>query len=438
MQRMLSLEQTPPLGVPLRFFLTAPLFAVAAGLLLLVLGPDALLSRWTPALLALTHLLTLGFLGLIMLGALMQILPVVAGVEIAYPEVTARFSHALITIGAVSLSGGFLSGERWLFQLALATLGLGLFAFLTSCWLGIRGSESNNVTLRAVRLALLSLLITAALGIAMLFSYAANIQRLPLPLTDLHVMWGLGGWIGLLVIAVAYQVVPMFQMTAVYPAVLTRWLAPVIFSALTGVALLMIFFDGVYPLSTVLQVLAAIAYLVFGITSLTLLYRRKRAQREASTLFWYLALASLAACAALYLASLALPAMRQSPSFPLIIGTLFLAGFAFSVTNGMLYKILPFLSWYHLQSRITDRSRKAPNIKQFIPEGLARRQFDGHLLSLVLLLAACLWPEIFTRLAALAFTLSSALLLKNLLGAVQVYRRHETALAETKPAPVPD
>ena len=31
----LSLDQAPPIGVPLRFFITAPLFAVAAALLLL-------------------------------------------------------------------------------------------------------------------------------------------------------------------------------------------------------------------------------------------------------------------------------------------------------------------------------------------------------------------------------------------------------------------
>lgn len=428
MQRLLSLEQTPPLGVPLRFFLTAPLFAVAAGLVLLIQGPDALLSRWTPTLLALTHLLTLGFLGLIMLGALMQILPVVAGVEIAYPALTAKSAHALLTAGAMALAGGFLSGERWLFQLALPALVIGFAVFLIACWLGIRTSDSDNVTLKAVRLSLWSLLFALAAGLLMLLSYASEVPRPALPLTDLHVMWGLGGWIGLLVVAVAYQVVPMFQMTALYPALLTKRLALAIFLALAGAALIMVFLGGAHLAPRVFQAGAAAGYLVFGMASLGLLYRRKRAQREATTLFWYLALISLAICALLFLASFAVPSLQEKQPYTLMLGMLFIVGFAFSVTNGMLYKILPFLSWYHLQNCLTDRSKRAPNIKQFIPEARARRQFACHVLALILLLAACWRPEMFTHPAALVFILSSVLFSLNLLDAVRLYQRQRQLL----------
>jgi len=77
-QAGLSFEQAPPFALPLRFFLTAPLFLLAAAGLI-VWAPEALASRWTPQALALTHALTLGFLAMVMLGALMQMLPVVAG-----------------------------------------------------------------------------------------------------------------------------------------------------------------------------------------------------------------------------------------------------------------------------------------------------------------------------------------------------------------------
>jgi hypothetical protein len=62
----LSLDQAPPIGVPMRFFLTTPLFAIAAFALLLWQDPDLLFSRWNPALLGATHLLTLGYMGLLM------------------------------------------------------------------------------------------------------------------------------------------------------------------------------------------------------------------------------------------------------------------------------------------------------------------------------------------------------------------------------------
>ena len=62
MQALLAFEQGPPVAVPARFFLTAPLYLVLAGVLLAFEGQAVFASRWTPAALALTHLLTLGFM----------------------------------------------------------------------------------------------------------------------------------------------------------------------------------------------------------------------------------------------------------------------------------------------------------------------------------------------------------------------------------------
>ena len=75
----LSFEQAPPVSVPYRFFLTAPLFGVAAGLLLVWLGESAVASRWSGGALALTHLLAVGFMLQAMTGAVMQFVPVAAG-----------------------------------------------------------------------------------------------------------------------------------------------------------------------------------------------------------------------------------------------------------------------------------------------------------------------------------------------------------------------
>ena len=73
-----SYDATPPISAPLRFFLTAPVFGLLLGVLLLGIDPDALLSRWSWPVLAGTHLLTLGMLAPVMVGALIQMLPVVA------------------------------------------------------------------------------------------------------------------------------------------------------------------------------------------------------------------------------------------------------------------------------------------------------------------------------------------------------------------------
>lgn len=59
-------------------------------------------------------------------------------------------------------------------------------------------------------MALFGLLTVVALGILLALAMARG-WALPLPeLTDLHAGWGLAGWAGILLAAVAYVVVPMF------------------------------------------------------------------------------------------------------------------------------------------------------------------------------------------------------------------------------------
>ena len=128
MQALLSYDQSPPLAAPFRFFLTAPWCAALAGVLLIVFGEEALLMRWTPAALALTHAITAGFMLQAMLGALIQILPVVVGVNLASPLALARRVHATCILGLLALSAAFLTFEPWVFRIAAA---LFAFAYLT-------------------------------------------------------------------------------------------------------------------------------------------------------------------------------------------------------------------------------------------------------------------------------------------------------------------
>jgi hypothetical protein len=428
MQRVLSFEQTPPLSVPLRFFLSAPLFSLAAALVLLWHGDAGLSSRWNPATLALTHLLTLGFLGLCMIGATLQILPVIAGVEVPRPRPTANCVHLLLSIGAAMLAAGFVMMERWLFLGALMLLGSAFLVFLGACWLGLRGVESENATLDAVRLALLSLAGTLVLGMtlgsAFIWPVALPIQKL----TDLHASWGLAGWVGLLVVAVAYQVVPMFQATEIYPRILTRWLARSVFAVLGLASLSTLLLPPEALMHRAASVAAALLYIAFGLVTWHRIRHRKRPKPEPTSFFWYAGLASLIAANLLFGLAQFLPMIKAHAAYPLCLGVLFIVGFAYSVVNGMLYKIVPFLIWYHLQDKLINTGRKAPNVRQVIPETAARGQFIAHAAALLLLLAAALWPAQLARAAALGFMASSFWLWLNLLRAARFYR---TSLADS-------
>lgn len=112
------------------------------------------------------------------------------------------------------------------------------------------------------------------------------------------------------------------------------------------------------------------------------------------------------------------------------------SGVALSVINGMLYKIVPFLCWFHLQNRqmaLMSMTVRVPHMKEFVTDRSAKRQFHLHLSGLVFTLAAAVAPIWFLRPAALLFILSNSLLLLNLAAAVQKYRATFKLL--TPPAP---
>jgi hypothetical protein len=423
MQRILSFEQTPPFSVPLRFFLTAPVFAIVAGGLLLWHGPQALVSRWSPITLALTHLLTLGFLTMSMIGALLQLLPVVAGVDVPRVRLTAGVVHVLLALGTAALAAAFLSSAATMFQIALGALLMAFAWLLGACWYGLRRVESGSATLTAMRLSLLALGLAAGLGLAAASAFAWRLALPVMQLVDLHAAWGLLGWVGLLIIGVAYQVVPMFQVTPMYPRRFAQGLAVGLFLLLCGwTATMSILPNTRYWPSTAPAILVGAGYAAFSITTLYLLWRRKRPKPEATTLFWFVGLISILGCVGLWLAAQLLPRVAAAPSYPLALGTLFIIGFGYSVINGMLYKIVPFLVWYHLQNQLAGGCKKAPNVKQIVPDRVAERQFYAHLAALVLLVAAAVWPNQFARPAAAAFIVSSCWLSLNLLNAARIYR----------------
>lgn len=431
MRRALSFDNAPALSVPLRFFLNAPVFALLAGVLLLWAGPQALESRWTPYTLALTHLLTLGILASVMVGALMQILPVATGIGVLAPRLTSCLVHALLTLGTLTLAAAFLLSYPLLFKLALYML-VSAFAWLLIAWAGafwrhrkLVAKDTREILL-ATRLALVSLLATVVLGglLAAGFTWA-----LPLPmtlLTNVHATWGLAGWVGLLVMGISYQVIPIFQATELYPRLITRWLASLIFILLVLWTAGALQYPGIdHAVTRTIVMLLLAAYAVFACATFYLLWTRKRPKADATTLFWRMAMVSLAGCAPVWLLQLATGA-----DYSVLLGVLFIAGFAWSAVNGMLYKILPFLLWYHSQKDLAIALRIVPKVKNIIPDAMASKQFWAHLPALLFLAAASLWPTLFTHVAAAAFTVSAAWLGWNMMNALGLYLRARKEIAQ--------
>ena len=416
----LSYEQAPPFDVPLRFFLTAPWFLLLAAALVLWQGPAIFSSRWLPATLALTHLLTLGFMAQIMLGALLQILPVVVGVVVPRPRLMAALIHIPLTLGALALPIAFLSGRPLWFHPALGLLGLSFGVALIAIHLALWRAPVVSGTVIALRCALGALLVTVGLGLSLGCYFGWGLNLPVIALTHVHAAWGLVGWTALLVAGVAYQVVPMFQITPPYPSWFVRGFAPLMAALLVAWSAFVL--GGRTIAATLTSAALAVGLAVLAGTTLYLLTRRRRKIGDATLGYWRISMASLLAGALLWLATLLVPALASAPQVELLLGILLIFGFAVAVINGMAYKIVPFLAWFHLQAQLFRRA-KVPNMKQLLPEARIRRQWWVYSATLLLLLAAAVHPSLFTYPAALALGITGAWLGVNLWGVWRMYRR---------------
>ncbi|NOZ52910.1 MAG: hypothetical protein GXP08_07160 [Gammaproteobacteria bacterium] len=427
----LSLTQAPPISVPLRFFFTAPFFGILAALVQINAGPDAV-SQWTPTTLAITHLLTLGYISMVMIGAMSQILPVVAGSPLPRPLLVSSVVHTLLTLGVLALASGLLFGRGEAVLIAMFLLGAGLTVFIGAAAYSLILANADNATVSGMRVAIVALAITVVFGLRVA---AEHVLHLDLPIakswTHAHLTWGFIGWVGILVISVAYEVVPMFQMTPKYPQWMQRWMTKMILVGLlfwTSVYLLAIIDSTIWNILTLLlSFYLAIGLSVFAGVTLYLQSQRQRRIADLTLKFWRLAMVSLLLCTSLWVVGQFWPSLGNWRNIGYLNGMLFIFGFAVSVIIGMLYKIIPFLVWLHLQRQNTRRI-KLPNMKEIIPEQRIRWHFVLHLMLLPLLAGVAIKPVWFVYPAATLFGISSLLLLFNIFTALRIYQGYYTSM----------
>jgi hypothetical protein len=427
-QAGLDFQQAPPISVPFRFFLTAPVFALLSAAVMLWQGADLFASRWSPATLAAVHLLTLGTMTMVMTGAMIQILPVLVGTPVPKPRLVAAIVHSALLVGTLLFAGGFLFAQPLLLKIAITVLGVGLTAFLAVMLLVLSRTRNPTPTVYAIGLATAALGVTLVLGLTLAASRAWGIA-LPNPsLRDLHPGWGLMGWTGLLVVGVAYQIVPMFQITPNYPRWLMRGFAVMVFGLLMLLSVAQWQGDaaGWWWVSLICICLLAAAFILLAGVTLNLQRLRRRRLPDLTLEFWRVGMACVVLAALLWV-SQRFPVL-SFPQADVLLGVLIIFGAAMSFIRGMLCKIVPFLAWFHLQAKI-GIGGKIPNVKSMLPEKAQRVQLQLHIAALVLWVAAALLPSIFAFPAALCFGAASASVLWNMIGVARLYRNFDGGAA---------
>ncbi|MBF0160707.1 MAG: hypothetical protein HQL88_00330 [Magnetococcales bacterium] len=382
----LHMDQAPPLDIPFRFFATSPFFLMLCGGVLLKEGGTLLQSPLQGEMVATAHLITLGWIATTMFGAMYQMIPVLGGGPVPWPK-GCRWVHLLLIVGVVSLVlevGIHL--HRWLLLVASISLAGAMLLFIVPVSIALLRAPVRHPTLWAMRLAVLNLIAVLCMGLIFLGEYAHGFFAIDRhAMLGAHLVWGLFGWVGTLIVGVSFHVLPMFYMMPPFPR--RRAYGILLGLATTWLLLPLLLLLRVPPLPAWLLWLAALpavsAMLLYGQTMFTLFRARKRKKGDLPLRLWQFAYL----CGGLAIVLLLLWPVLAAEWLRYLFAVFFLFGCVSSIMMAMLYRIIPFLTWFHRYSQRAGQPG-VPMMDDLTPKRMGYWPLWNQGLTLVLLLTA--------------------------------------------------
>ncbi len=398
------------------------LINLCLGLLLAVSGlawPAA--SAGAPATLAMVHLLAIGWLTLMMFGALFQFAPVITGRRLR-SQALALVTLIGVQAGLALMVGGFgaLGRAAWADRLLPAggtVVTAALLVGSATLLVPLIARRPVPLSARFVMVGLGFLLLTVVLGVtlALALTIPATVPLLaPLLAGGLssHMLAGLGGWFTLTAIGVSYELLPMFMLAphergVVGIAILWSGGAGFLAAYAAGLASAVAAAGWIAAVGQAgeLAILFAVALYLGDVVRLYRGRRRRQIElhnRAAIGAFVALGLAVLLAAGAAAAGRLA----ELAPSLLVLLLLGWLSGLGLT----QLYKIVAFLAWL---SRYGGRLGRGPvpRVQDMVNERGAAVLFVLYFAAVALAAGAAAFGLADAVRAALALALVAVLLL---------------------------
>ena len=400
------------------YFATA-LVALVAAELLMASGygfPAAPLRA--PQTLVLVHVVAIGWLSLLMCGALFQFAPVLVARPLHSDWLPLPTLICLLAGLAALLAGflqlaGDLAGDLPFLSAAAVLLGAGFALVLWNLGLTLWSARPLPLPARFVVAGLLGLAATATLGVvfALVLDGATTLPHLldvAAAGVPIHAIVGLGGWLTFTAMGVTYRLLAMFMLAPEPNDAGSRaafWIGAgaLCTAALGGVAAICL--DGRLDLALLAAAALGLAALALYGRDVVRLYRaRRRRIIELNSRMAVLALGSLALTVALTIVLLGLGELSEH-----VGAVVFLAGFGWLTGLGLakLYKIVAFLTWLECYGPVLGKA-PTPRVQDLVIEARARKWFLLYFPAVWLAAGALLidQPTVF-RAAAAAMTVAT-------------------------------
>ena len=369
----ISKDFAPPFKMIEPFFLFGSIIYALSIFSLLFLDPnvglnDLLVVGWA-------HLFLLGFVMVIIFGAMAQLVPVV--LEVGHFSVDLYYIiFPTLTVGSLLMVVGFWFAPALLPYGGLLVL-LSMATFLFETLMTLKKTEANTLTVQSVKVGNIFLTVAIVIGFLMALAIGSGISVDLSRLLPIHIVLVLFGYVTITIIGLSMVLLPMFGLAHGYDDSDVKRAFKIIIGSI-------LLFSIAALLS--LRFLSSLALLGIGVGILFYLRQlitlyKIRARKLLDIWYKHIYVAFISLAISLLFGAIWL--FFDSENALKVALWLFIVGFFAFVINAHLLKIIPFLVWFERFSPLVGK-KKVPMLHEMLPDRAVEFSFWLSLCGMVI------------------------------------------------------
>ena len=368
MGKNLATEMAPPFVLVAHYFIAGAIFYMIASFILPFYAGELNTFFLSPAIASLMHLYLLGFIMMIIFGAMYQLIPVVLEIPI-FSKDFAYIQFYLFVTGVVIFSIALgVNGYIKMLPYGAIMMYISMLIFVANVFLTYKNIELWSITAKYILVSNIFLLVGVSIGFYMaldlIYGFGADIVSL----VTLHISTTIVGYILMTIMGIGMILLPMFSLSHGFS---DKSINIAFYMVIIGLVLFLV------SVFTKIMVLKYFGIALVGVSIILGLYQmwlifttRIRKQND----FWAKNMIASFYSLILSLLILGLAIFLNSQTLFILFGFMLFFGFFVFFIVGHIYKILPFLVWYQRYSPLVGKI-KVPMLNEMVKENVADIQF---------------------------------------------------------------
>ena len=368
MGKNLATEMAPPFILVAHYFIAGAVFYAISAFVLPFYATEIDSYFLSTAIASLLHLYLLGFIMMVIFGAMYQLIPVILEVPI-FSKDFAYIQFYMFTVGILLFTYG-LWNESYIVLLPYGgiMMYLSMLIFVVNVFLTYRELTNWNIVAKFILVSNIFLFIGVTIGFIIALNLIYGFYPDILILVKMHIASTIFGYVIMTIMGVGMILLPMFSLSHGFSQVSIE---TAFYTVIIG---LLLFLLGSYMENSLIEFggLFFITVSVFlALYQMWLIFStRIRKQND----FWAKNMIASFVSVIVSFLILVFAIVSENDTYYTLFGyTLFFGFFVFFIV-GHIYKILPFLVWYQRYSPLVGKI-KVPMLNEMVKEKVADIQF---------------------------------------------------------------